>query len=259
MKKYSKTPVKPGPMLYPLPAVMVSCGSGEDANIITIAWTGIINTNPPMTYVSVMKSRHSHSLISESGEFVINLVSEELARAVDYCGVKSGRDVDKWAELGLTKADAELVSAPLIAEAPVSLECRVTEVKELPSHDMFMAEIARVHIADDFISSDGAYDFSEMGLIAYNHGKYHSLERENLGFFGFSIMKAKTIKRKAKEARKAKVARKSKEARKAKDPRKSQEARKAKDSSKSQETRKARVGRPGSGRKGSGDAKGGRG
>ena len=207
MKKYSKTPVKPGPMLYPLPAVMVSCGSGDAANIITIAWTGIINTTPPMTYVSVMKSRHSHSLISESGEFVINLVNEELARAVDYCGVKSGRDIDKWKELGLTKADAELVNAPMIAEAPVSLECRVSEIKELPSHDMFMAEIVRVHIADDFISADGAYDFSEMGLIAYNHGKYHRLERKKLGFFGFSIMKAKTIKRKAQEARKARCSR----------------------------------------------------
>lgn len=200
MKKYNKTPVKPGPLLYPLPAVMVSCGSGDESNIITIAWTGIINTNPPMTYVSVMKSRHSHSLIKEGGEFVINLVSEDLARAVDYCGVKSGRDVNKWKELGLTKAPAELVDTPLIAEAPVSLECKVFEVKELPSHDMFMAEIVKVHIAEDYIGEDGAYDFSDMNLICYNHGKYHKLHREKLGFFGFSIMKAKTIKRKAREA-----------------------------------------------------------
>lgn len=199
MKKYTKKQAKPGPMLYPLPAVMVSCGDEKESNIITIAWTGIVNTNPPMTYVSVMKKRHSHDIIERSGEFVINLASADMVKALDYCGVKSGRDVDKWKELGLTKGDGDVVSAPMIAESPVSLECKVVQQIELPSHDMFMAEIVAVHVAEDYIREDGSYDLSSMGLVAYNHGKYHRLESKQLGFFGFSIMKEKTRKRKEKE------------------------------------------------------------
>lgn len=200
MKIFNKKAVKPGPLMYPLPAVMVSCGDENESNIITIAWTGIINTNPPMTYVSVMKKRHSHDIIEKNGEFVINLVNEDIVKATDYCGVKSGRDVDKWKETGLTKAKADCVKAPLIAEAPVSLECKVFEVKELPSHDMFMAEIVAVHVAEDYIDEKGAFDYSEMGLVAYNHGKYHRLQGRKLGFFGYSIMKDKTRKKKEKEA-----------------------------------------------------------
>lgn len=199
MEKYSKLQAKPGPLLYPLPAVMVSCGDEKESNIITIAWTGIINTNPPMTYVSVMKKRHSHDIIEKNGEFVINLVNEDLVKAVDYCGVKSGRDVNKWEEAGLTPVAGDIVKAPMIAEAPVNLECKVFKIEELPSHDMFMAEIVAVHVAEVYIKEDGSYDLSSMGLVAYNHGKYHKLENKQLGFFGFSIMKEKTRKRKEKQ------------------------------------------------------------
>lgn len=198
MKKYKKISSKPGPMLYPLPAVMVSCGDMEDSNIITIAWTGIVNSNPPMTYVSVQKSRFSHDIILNNGEFVINLVNEDLTKAMDYCGVKSGRDVDKFKETGLTKEPADIVKAPLIAESPVCLECKVLEMKELPSHDMFLAEIVAVHIAEEAVDEKGAYDFAGMHLTAFNHGKYYGVESKPQGFFGYSIMKRKTAKKKAK-------------------------------------------------------------
>ncbi len=197
MRKYKKISSKPGPMLYPLPAVMVSCGDMEDSNIITIAWTGIVNSDPPMTYVSVKKSRYSHDIILDKGEFVINLVNEDLTKVMDYCGVKSGRDVDKFKEMGLTKEAADIVRAPLIAESPVCLECKVVEVKELPSHDMFLAEIVAVHIAEDAVDANGAYDFAGMHLTAFNHGKYYGVEDRTQGFFGYSIMKRKTAKKKA--------------------------------------------------------------
>lgn len=200
MKKYNKTQVKLAPMLCPQPVVMVSCGDESESNIITAAWTGIVNTNPPMAYVSVMKKRYSHDIMEKHREFVINLANEDLAKVVDYCGVKSGRDVDKWKETGLTKTEADLVKAPMIKESPVNLECKVTEIIELPSHDMFLAEIVAVHIADDYIGDNGAYDFHDMKLLTYNHGSYQKLESKKLGFFGFSIMKPKTMKKKAKEA-----------------------------------------------------------
>ncbi len=184
--------------MAPLPTVMVSCGDMEDSNIITIAWTGIINSNPPMTYISVQPRRFSHDIIAECGEFVINVTTEELVKAMDYCGVKSGRDVDKFSETGLTKEAGDAVAAPMIAEAPVNLECRVVEIKSFPSHDMFIAEIVSVHIDEQYVDAKGAYDFGRMGLVSFNHGKYYKLQARELGFFGYSIMKPKTAKRRRK-------------------------------------------------------------
>ena len=195
MKKTSKR----GPLLAPLPTVMVSCGDMDKSNILTIAWTGIINSDPPMTYVSVQPKRFSHDIIADSGEFVINLVTADLAKAMDFCGVKSGRDVDKFARLGLTREAGDVVKAPMIAESPVNIECRVTEMKHLGSHDMFLAEIVAVHIDEDYVDENGAYDFGRMGLVAFNHGKYYKLRRDELGFFGFSVMKPKTAKRRRKQ------------------------------------------------------------
>ena len=187
---------RPGPLLAPVPAVMVSCGDMTDSNIITIAWTGIINSDPPMTYISVRKSRHSHGIILKNREFVINLVTEELAFAADYCGVRTGADHDKFREMKLTKEPADEVGSPMIAESPVSLECRVFEVKELPSHDMFLAEIVAVHIDDSFVSGNGAYRFDRMGLAGYSHGSYYRMGAKPIGRFGFSVMKPRTRRRK---------------------------------------------------------------
>ena len=195
----AKKTLKPGTMLNPVPAVMVSCGKGEQANIITIGWTGIINSEPPITYVSVRKSRHSHQLIRESGEYVINLTTEALAKATDYCGVKSGRDVDKWKEMNLTKAPAEQVKCPLIEESPVNLECKVIEVKEYPTHDMFIGEIVHVHADEKLFNDKGRLCLDEAGLMAYSHGEYFALRKEPLGKFGYSIMKPKTRKKYEKE------------------------------------------------------------
>ena len=190
---------KPGPLLAPVPSVMVSCGSMEESNIITIAWTGIINSNPPMTYISVQRSRHSHDMIERSGEFVINLVPVSLTKAMDFCGVRSGRDIDEFASQGLTREKADTITAPLIAECPVNMECKVTEIKRMPSHDMFMAEITAVHIDDRYVDEKGAYDFGAMDLVAYNHGKYYRLKPVEIGTFGYSVMKPKTAKRRAAE------------------------------------------------------------
>ena len=197
--KRMKVNSTPGPLLAPLPTVMVSCGSMEESNILTIAWTGIINSNPPMTYISVQPKRHSHDIIEKSGEFVINLVTEDLAKAMDFCGVRSGRDVDKFETQGLTREKADAVEAPMIAESPVNIECRVKEVVRLGSHDMYMAEIVAVHVDERFVDEKGAYDFGAMKLVAFTHGKYYRLVPEELGFFGYSVMKPKTAKRKAAE------------------------------------------------------------
>lgn len=192
-------------MLSPLPAVMVSLGEGDEANIMTAAWTGIINSRPPMTYVSIRKERHSHDIIMRTGEFVINLTTEDLLKATDWCGVKSGRDFDKWKEMNLTKEEASVVKCPMIAESPVNLECKVTELKELGSHDMFMAEIVKVHVDDKIIDEDGHFDVVGAGLLAYIHGYYYGIRRKPLGRFGFSVMKAKTRKRLNKEAHEKRV------------------------------------------------------
>ena len=190
-----KRSFKPGTLLSPVPAVMVSCGEGENKNIITIGWTGIINSDPPITYISVRKSRHSHHIIEETGEFVINLTTEKLAYATDYCCVKSGRDVDKFKELNLTPETGEKVRCPMITQCPVNLECRVMEVKSYPTHDMFIAEIVAVHADDEIIDEKGKIDISLAGLLAYVHGEYYGLKKISIGRFGFSVMKPKTRKR----------------------------------------------------------------
>ena len=191
---------KPGPLTAPLPVVMVTCGDMENSNIITVAWTGIINSHPPMTYISVRPERKSHAMIEQSGEFVINLTTADLARAMDFCGVRSGRDTDKFSRLSLTREPADTVSAPMIAESPVNIECKVTEIKRFPSHDMFIAEITAVHVDDRYVDDDGAYDYAAMDLVSFSHGKYYRLKKEELGFLGYSIMKPKTArKRKARK------------------------------------------------------------
>lgn len=191
----TKRTMKPGTMLNPVPAVMVSCGTGKQANIITIAWTGIINSDPPITYISVRKSRHSHGLIAESGEFVINLTTEAIAKAADFCGVRSGRDLCKAKETGLTYEPAEVVSCPMIQESPVNLECKVIEQKSYPSHDMFIAEIVKVHADEALFDETGRLCLDEAALVSYCHGEYFGLKRRPLGRFGYSVMKPKTRKR----------------------------------------------------------------
>lgn len=180
--------LNPGTLLSPLPAVMVSCGTLEKANILTVAWTGIINTKPPMTYISVRPSRHSYDIIKESGEFVINLTTSKLVREADLCGVKSGRDMDKAAKCGLHLEAAGTVTAPVIAESPLSLECKVVEIKPLGTHDMFIAEITAVNADERYIDSKGKINLQQAGLMAYSHGEYFSLGRK-LGEFGYSVAK----------------------------------------------------------------------
>lgn len=186
---------KPGNMLYPLPVVMVSVRdkNGED-NIITVAWAGTVCTNPPMVSISVRPERHSYGMIQESGEFVINLVTKKLVRVTDYCGVRSGRDVDKFREMKLTKVEAEKVAAPLIGESPVNIECRVTECKELGSHHMFIAEVLAVHIEDGYLDEKGKFNLNDTGLVTYSHGEYFLLG-EKLGSFGYSVKKKKKTKK----------------------------------------------------------------
>ena len=187
---------KPGNMVYPLPAVMVSVGDREgNTNIITIAWTGTICTNPAMLYISVRPERHSYKMIQESGEFVVNLTTEALAKATDYCGVRSGRDVDKWKEIHLTKGTAnELEFAPIIEECPVNIECKVEEVKELGSHHMFIARVVGVQVDDSYLDETGKFNLNETGLLAYSHGEYHSLGKQ-IGTFGYSVKKKTKKKR----------------------------------------------------------------
>lgn len=194
MENKKKT-FKPGAVLSPVPAVMVSCGSGSEKNIITIAWTGIVNSEPPMTYISVRKSRYSHDIIKQSGEFVINLVNEPLTFAADYCGVRSGRDVDKFKEMKLTALPGESTGCPMIAEAPVNLECKVRDIYEYPSHDMFVAEIVNMHVSREFVDEKGKIDFAGAKLTAYVHGEYFGIKKTPLGRFGYSVMKPKTRKR----------------------------------------------------------------
>ena len=180
---------KPGNMIYPLPAVMVSVtdGQGHD-NIITVSWTGTICTNPPMAYISVRPSRYSYDMIRKTGEFVINLTTEELAEATDFCGVRSGRDVDKFEKMHLTREKADFVKAPMIKESPVSIECKVREVMELGSHHMFIADVLAVHAERDYIDKDNKFQLNQAKPIAYSHGEYLGLGK-SLGKFGFSVRK----------------------------------------------------------------------
>ena len=190
-----KIEFKPGTMVYPVPAVMVTCGSTEEEhNIITIAWTGIVNSEPPMTYISVRKNRHSHPIIEKNGEFVINLCAEDLAFATDFCGVKSGANVDKFKEMKLTKVPATKTNTVMIDEAIVNVECKVINKIELPSHDMFIAEIIAVNVSKILMSKSGKFELEKAGLICYSHGEYYKTG-EHIGRFGYSVMKDKTKKR----------------------------------------------------------------
>lgn len=184
-----KTNFKPGNMLYPLPVVMVSCmDSDGKANIITVAWAGTICSDPPMVSISVRPERHSYDLIKQSGEFVINLVNAELTRACDYCGVRSGRNIDKFREMNLTKQKSSIIDTPAIAQSPVSIECRVQQVVPLGSHDMFIAEVVGVMVDKSLLDETGKFHFNSCNPVAYSHGCYFTLG-EQLGTFGFSVKK----------------------------------------------------------------------
>ena len=181
---------RPGNMLYPLLAVMVSAADEKgEANILTVAWTGTICSDPAMLYISVRPQRHTYHMIRETGEFVVNLTTECLAKATDWCGVRSGRDVDKWKEMHLTKGKAKTLSyAPIIEESPVNIECKVTEVKELGTHHMFLAEVKAVQVDERYLDENGKFQLNATGLLAYSHGEYLSLGK-SLGTFGWSVRK----------------------------------------------------------------------
>ncbi len=185
---------KAGNMVYPLPAVMVSTADKEgNTNIFTVAWTGTVCTNPAMVYISVRPERYSYHMIEESGEFVINLTTEQLAHATDYCGVRSGRDVDKWKECHLTAKKAEkLTYAPVIEEAPVNIECVVTKVEKLGSHHMFLAEVKAVQVDESYMNENGKFELNKTGLLAYSHGEYLGLGKK-IGTFGYSVRKRRPL------------------------------------------------------------------
>lgn len=189
---------KGAPLLSPVPPVLVTCGNKDEANIITIGWTGIINTHPPMTYISVRPERHSYNLIKEGGEFAVNLPTKALVKAVDFCGVRSGKELDKFALCNITPEYVDGITPPLIAESPLSLACKVTQVIELGSHHMFLAEISAVHVEQKLINKDGRLDLAKANLVAYAHGEYFALG-EKLGSFGFSVKKQRTKPRRPKK------------------------------------------------------------
>lgn len=180
---------KPGNMLYPVPAVLVSCRdkNGND-NVLTVAWAGTICSDPAMLSISVRKERYSYKMIKESGVFVVNLTTKELVEATDYCGVRSGRDEDKFAVMGLAKGEAEKINAPIILESPVNIECEVKQVLELGSHDMFIAEVVNVQVSDELLDERGSFKLQDANLLAYSHGEYFELG-DKLGTFGFSVKK----------------------------------------------------------------------
>lgn len=184
----SKVEWKSGTFIYPIPAVMVTSGDMKNSNIMTVAWTGILNTNPAMCYISVRPERYSYNLIKKSGEFVINLTNEKLVFATDWCGVRSGKDYDKFKEMHLTKEKANHVKCPLIKESPVSIECKVKEIKELGSHHVFVAEVLSIDASSEYIDEKGAFDISKCNLIAYANGGYYSLGKK-IGKFGYSVQK----------------------------------------------------------------------
>lgn len=190
----SKVTWKPGTFIYPIPAVMVSCGTMEMSNIITVAWTGIINTNPAMVYISVRPERYSYHLIKEQKEFVINLTTKDLAKATDWCGCRSGSKYDKFKETNLHKEKANFVKCPMIQESPVSIECKVKEIKELGSHHMFMAEVQAINADDKYIDEKGAFDISKCELISYANGGYYT-QGKKIGKFGYSVQKKKKSKK----------------------------------------------------------------
>ena len=195
----------PCTLLSPVPAVMVSCcgtAEGDKPNIITIAWAGTVNSDPPMVSVSVRKERFSHDLIARSGEFVVNLMDEARCRALDYCGVRSGRDTDKFADMGLTTMPAvHMQYAPAIAECPAYLACKVEKVVELGSHDMFIGRVVGVQVRDDLFDEDGSLHLERAGLVGYSHGVYQKNEQV-LGFFGYSVARPEVLERRMKPYRK---------------------------------------------------------
>lgn len=180
---------KPGNMLYPVPAVLVTCQDKEgNDNVLTVAWAGTICSDPAMLSISVRKERYSHHMIKESGEFVVNLTTADLMHATDYCGVRSGREEDKFAAMKLTKGRAEKVKPPIIMESPVNIECKVKQVLELGSHDMFIAEVVNVQISDEYMDEKGRFSLKDADLLAYSHGEYYNLGKK-LGTFGCSVRK----------------------------------------------------------------------
>lgn len=203
-QKMQRESWKPGNMLYPVPAVMVSCMSpGKKPNIITVAWAGTVCSDPPMLSISVRKERYSYDMIRQSGEFVVNLVNRKLVYAADYCGVKSGRDVDNYQETGLEPLDSRNIAAPGIAQSPVCLECRVVQRIPLGSHDLFLAEILGVSVDKQYLDGKGKFNLNSSGLVAYSHGEYFALG-EKLGSFGYSVRRkrAKGQGRKTNEGKK---------------------------------------------------------
>lgn len=183
---------KPGTMVYPLPAVLVSCGTAEKSNLLTVAWTGTLCTNPALLYISVRPERHSYGIIREQMEFTVNLTTADMAHATDWCGVRSGADFDKWKETGLTPEPGVMVQCPSVAESPLSIECRVREIIALGSHDMFVAEVLNVRAEKSLIDEQsGRFCLEKAGLMNYTHGHYYA-QGEQLGHFGFSVKKNKT-------------------------------------------------------------------
>lgn len=199
----SKINFKPGNMLYPLPAVLVSCADKDGrSNLLTVAWAGTICTNPPMVSISVRPERYSYDLIKTTKQFVINLTTEELAYATDYCGVRSGRDVDKWKECHLTPIPADTVDCPLVEESPVNIECHVEEIKELGSHHMVIARVTAVHVDEKYMDEKNTFHLNDSKLLAYSHGTYYSLGKK-LGTFGYSVRKKGTKKSAGRKKKKS--------------------------------------------------------
>lgn len=195
--RFTKEQWKGSVITAPIPPTLVTCGTLEKPNIFTVAWTGILNTQPPVTYISVRPERYSHELISQSGEFVINLTTEQLVRAVDYCGVKTGRKNDKFKEMGLTAEKSSKLSAPILAESPVNIECKVREIVSLGTHDMFIADIVGLDVAKELLDESGRLCLDKAKLLAYAHGEYFGLGKK-LGSFGYSVRKRKKKNNKGK-------------------------------------------------------------
>lgn len=189
----AKVTWKPGTLMAPVPPALISCAHGGKDNLITIAWTGIINSEPAKTYISVRPSRYSYDLIKNSGEFVINMPSSHIVRSIDFCGVKSGKDVDKFSACRLTREKASVVSCPMVAESPVSIECKVTEIVPLGTHDMFIADIVAVNIDERYIDEKGKFHPEKCAFAAYAHGQYFALGKK-IGSFGYSVKKKKSRK-----------------------------------------------------------------
>jgi len=189
-----RTSLNPSTMLSPVPVVMVSCGSMEKPNIITLAWVGTINSEPPMVSISIRKERYSHDLIENSGKFAINLVSEDLVKETDYCGIKSGRDVNKFTHLRLKAIEGNVTGVPMIAQSPVNMECTVKQILRLGTHDMYIASIDAVHVKNELMDKKGSVDLDKAGLVAYSHGEYYRLGKY-LGFYGFSVAGPEALKR----------------------------------------------------------------